>query len=166
MLSVTRIGRIARAHGLKNFAARRKASCCHAGASLSEKHMNVMIVEDESIIALELERIVEEEGHRVICTVSTMEQALAYAKKADIALVDLGLSDGMSGSALARRLIDRFGLEVIFVTGSPNEVGHGIDGARAVIAKPFTDERIAAALAAAAKGLGRIRPSGDTLESA
>lgn len=121
--------------------------------------MNVMIVEDESIIALDLERIAEEAGHQVICTASTVERALAYAKKADIALVDLGLADGMSGSALARRLIDRFGLEVIFVTGSPNEVGHGIEGARAVIAKPFTDERIAAALEAASRGLEGGRPS-------
>lgn len=112
--------------------------------------MNVMIVEDEGIIALELERITEEAGHKVVCTASTMERALAYAPRADIALIDLSLADGMSGSALARRLIDRFGLQVIFVTGSPESVGNGIDGARAVIAKPFTDESIAAALAGAA----------------
>jgi hypothetical protein len=45
---------------------------------------------------------------------STVEQALAYAPKADIALVDLGLADGNTGAQPARRLIDRFGIEVIF----------------------------------------------------
>lgn len=88
--------------------------------------MKVMIVEDENIIALELERIVQEAGHQTVGPVSTVEQALAYAPKSDVALVDLNLSDGLSGAQLARRLIDRFGVDVIFVTGSPESVGNGI----------------------------------------
>lgn len=111
--------------------------------------MKVLIVEDENIIALELERIAQEAGHQTIGPVSTVEQALAHAKRSDVALVDLGLSDGMSGAQLARRLIDRHGVDVIFVTGSPENVGHGIEGALGVIPKPFTDERIASALARA-----------------
>jgi DNA-binding response OmpR family regulator len=104
--------------------------------------MRVLIVEDEALIGLELERIVEEAGHVPIGPVATVEQALAHAPRADAALVDLGLADGLSGGALARRLIDRFGMQVIFVTGSPQEVGHGRDGALDVIGKPFSDEQI------------------------
>ena len=111
--------------------------------------MNVLIVEDEGFIALELERIITESGHRALGPASTIEQALAFAPRADVALVDVGLSDGTSGTQLARRLIDRFGISVIFVTGSPQSVSQGFDGAFAVVGKPFTDERIATALQAA-----------------
>jgi DNA-binding response OmpR family regulator len=114
--------------------------------------MRVLIVEDESIIGLELERIVQDAGHSPIGPVATVEQALAHAPRADAALVDLGLADGVSGGALARRLIDRFGMQVIFVTGSPQEVGHGLDGAVAVIGKPFSDERILRSLEKAEAG--------------
>jgi DNA-binding LytR/AlgR family response regulator len=104
--------------------------------------MKVMIVEDEGLVALELERIVQEAGHETIGPLFTMEQALAHGNRADVALVDLGLADGSSGSSLARRLMDRFGTKVIFVTGSPRDVGLGLEGAVDVIGKPFTDERI------------------------
>ncbi|MET3857731.1 MULTISPECIES: response regulator [unclassified Rhizobium] len=111
--------------------------------------MNVLIVEDEGFIALELERITTESGHRALGPAATIEQALAFAPRADVALVDVGLSDGTSGTQLARRLIDRFGISVIFVTGAPQAVSQGFDGAFAVVGKPFSDERIATALQAA-----------------
>ena len=116
--------------------------------------MNILIAEDDGIIALELERIVKDAGHNVIGPVSTLEQALAYAPNADTALIDLGLSDGDSGSQLGRRLIDRVGIKVIFVTGSPGAVGHGLDGSIDVVSKPFTDERILAALSKAGSRAG------------
>ncbi|MGO4352875.1 response regulator [Rhizobium sp. RAF36] len=111
--------------------------------------MRVLIVEDEALIAMELERIVTDAGHSTVGPVSTVEQALAHAPRVEAALVDLGLADGLSGAALARRLIDRYGTKVIFVTGTPREVGHGLDGAVDVIGKPFSDERILQSLAKA-----------------
>ncbi|MFB2607641.1 response regulator, partial [Rhizobium phaseoli] len=86
--------------------------------------MKVMIVEDEGFIALELERIAQDAGHQTVGPVSTIEQALAHAPRSDVALVDLNLADGLSGAQLARRLIDRYGVDVIFVTGSPESVGN------------------------------------------
>lgn len=115
--------------------------------------MKVLIVEDELLIAVELDRIVDGAGHEVVGMVASVDQALAYAAKAEVALVDLRLADGPSGGSLARRLIDRFDIKVIFVTGNPNEVGYGLDGAIDVIAKPFTDERIIAALSKAEEAL-------------
>ena len=111
--------------------------------------MRVLIVEDEFLIAKLLENVVEDDGFEAIGPVSTVEQALAYAPRADIALVDLSLSDGNSGQLLARRLIDRFGIDVIFVTGDPASVQQGFDGALAVVNKPFRDEEITGALAMA-----------------
>lgn len=115
--------------------------------------MRVLVVEDEPIIALELERIVEDAGYVPLGPASTLEQALAHAPRADIALVDFGLADGSSGAALARRLMDRFGMKVIFVTGSPGEIGHGLAGSTEVIAKPFTDARVLESLNKAAASI-------------
>jgi DNA-binding response OmpR family regulator len=109
---------------------------------IREDQMKVLIVEDNGLIALELERIVSAAGHDVVGPVATLEQALAYAGAAQVALVDLGLADGDSGSQLARRLIDRFRLKVIFVTGSPSQVGLGLEGSSDIIAKPFSDAQI------------------------
>jgi CheY-like chemotaxis protein len=115
--------------------------------------MRVLIIEDEPIIALELERIVGGAGYVPLGPASTLEQALAHAPRADIALVDLSLADGSSGAALARRLMDRFGMKVIFVTGSPGEIGHGLAGSTEVIAKPFTDTRVLQSLDKAASSI-------------
>ncbi len=76
-----------------------------------------------------------------------VEQTLAYGAAADIAQ----LADGPTGAALGRQLIDRFRLEVICVTGRPEGVGAGLDGASEVM-KPFSEEQVAAA--------SHVRPSG------
>lgn len=115
--------------------------------------MKVLIVEDELLIAVELDRIVDGAGHEIVGVVASVDQALAYAANADVALVDLRLADGPSGGSLARRLIDRFGIKVIFVTGNPNEVGYELDGAIDVVAKPFTEVRILSALSKAEEAL-------------
>jgi CheY-like chemotaxis protein len=120
--------------------------------------MKILIVEDELLIAVELDRIVDGAGHEIVGVVASVDQALAYAANADVALVDLSLADGPSGGSLARRLIDRFGIKVIFVTGNPGEVGYGLDGAIDVVAKPFTEARILSALAKADEALAGGKP--------
>lgn len=108
--------------------------------------MKVLIVEDEAIIAYQLMAIAADAGFATLGPASTMEQALAYAPKADIALIDVGLTDGKSGLQLARRLIDRYYTTIIFVTGAPEALKQGFSGAFAAIAKPFLDEEVADAL--------------------
>lgn len=119
--------------------------------------MNVLIVEDEPIVAFDIETVVADAGHKPLGPASTIEKALAFAPRADIAFVDVGLADGENGPQVARRLIDRFGITVIFVTGNPDRVRQGFDGAFAVLAKPFLPEKLAELLeSAAASRLGSI----------
>ncbi len=108
--------------------------------------MNVLIAEDELLIAADLVGIVEDIGHRVIAVASSLEQALAHAPRATVALVDIKLADGASGAQLARRLIDRYGIKVIFVTGDPAAVGSSFDGVLDIVPKPFTNARLVKAL--------------------
>ncbi|MFJ6325116.1 MULTISPECIES: response regulator [unclassified Rhizobium] len=108
--------------------------------------MKILIVEDEAIIALHLKTIVTDAGFDALGPASTMEQALAYAPQAEIALIDVGLADGKSGFQLARRLIDRHYTTVIFITGISSVIDTGFAGAFAIIAKPFADDAVAEVL--------------------
>ncbi|MGV1760033.1 response regulator [Rhizobium sp. A22-96] len=105
--------------------------------------MKVLIVEDEAIIAEHLRMIAIDAGFIPLGPASTMEQAMAYGPKAEIALIDVGLVDGTSGLQLARRLIDRHYTTVIFVTGSPQILKDGFAGAFDAIIKPFVDSEVA-----------------------
>lgn len=108
--------------------------------------MKILIVEDELLIALELASIVAEAGHTVVGPVATLEGALAYAAQSELVLLDVRLADGNTGGAIGRRLMDRLGLKVIFVTANPASIGCGLEGASDVIMKPFTDSDIISAI--------------------
>lgn len=71
--------------------------------------MNIMIGEDDYVLAKDLQSIAEAAGNRCVGPLLMVEQTLAYAATADIAQ----LADGPTGAALGRQLIDRFRLEVI-----------------------------------------------------
>jgi len=113
----------------------------------------VLLVEDETMIALNLEALVEDMGFAVtgLAADSGSARALAEANPPDVAVVDLNLLDGRTGLALAGHLFRTFGTVVIIATGNPEgiEVGGGVF---AIVRKPYTNEalerviRLAAAL--------------------
>lgn len=115
--------------------------------------MKVLVVEDEPIIALDLEKLVLDNGFEVVGCARTQAEAIALAPKADIALVDVQLADGPTGPSIARHLIERHGIEVIFMTGNPEMVA-GFNGAASVVSKPQSLEKIEAALM---KGLSNLQ---------
>lgn len=86
--------------------------------------MKVLVVEDEPIIAFDLENLVLDNGFEIAGLARTRAEALSLAPKADIALVDVQLADGPTGPAIARHLIDIYGIEVIFMTGNPEMVAN------------------------------------------
>jgi DNA-binding response OmpR family regulator len=96
----------------------------------------VLIVEDELLIALDLEDMVQSNGMKVAGIVNSMEHALAAAPFADIALVDVNLSDGATGPAIGRLLAEKFGIAVIFMTANPEVVAQGVSGTLGVVSKP------------------------------
>jgi two-component system, response regulator PdtaR len=107
--------------------------------------MNVMIVEDEIILALNLEDDVHFAGHRSIGFAASYADALALAPQADMAFVDVRLRDGVEGPNIARRLIDEFGVNVVFLTGNPEAV-EGFKGSLGVLAKPVREDDVATVL--------------------
>lgn len=110
---------------------------------------SVLIVEDEIFIAMEIERILEEAGYRVVAIAADQQEALRAGSNADLAFVDLNLRDGPTGPIIARELATQYGVRVVYVTANPAQIGEPASTAIGCIRKPFTDDAILAAVAVA-----------------
>ena len=106
--------------------------------------LRVMIVEDQALLAMELELVVAECGCHVIGAAMDMAGAFAIAERdrPDLALIDLNLLDGMTGPQIAERLVNEFGSAVVFLTANPEQIPEGFVGALGVVSKPFDETTI------------------------
>ena len=102
----------------------------------------VLIVEDEIIVATEIEYVVEDMGHTPIGIAADQKSALALARQADVALVDLNLRDGPTGPRIGEILAQTHGVTVVFMTANPAQLGDGVPGTVGVLPKPATDRDI------------------------
>lgn len=98
-----------------------------------------MIVEDEALLALELELEVESAGHVVVGTAASRKAAFDIIDQTgpDFAFVDVHLSDGPSGIDIGRRLAER-SIPFVFVTGNVKRIPEDFVGAIGAIEKPYT----------------------------
>lgn len=102
----------------------------------------VLIVEDDLIIALDLEDMVSSLGFEVAGLASSLEHALHLAPSSNIAFVDVNLSDGTSGPAIGRILAEDFGMTVVFMTGNAEIVADGVRGTLGVVSKPVSPSMV------------------------
>lgn len=103
----------------------------------------ILIVEDEMLVAMEMEAIIEDLGFQPVGIAADSKQALSLAQeKPDLALVDLHLRDGLTGPSLGEELARR-GIGVIFITANPRIVASGVPGALGVAEKPCDEHTIA-----------------------
>lgn len=105
-----------------------------------------LIVEDEILVALDIENALRQLGIEVVGIAADSESALSMAADVDIALVDINLRDGQTGPMIGRTLARDHGVSVIFVTANPSILGDGIEGTMGVMTKPFSDEGISATI--------------------
>ncbi|WP_339928808.1 response regulator [uncultured Brevundimonas sp.] len=101
-----------------------------------------MIVEDQALLAMELELVLADSGCAVVGCAMDRAGALALAERErpDLALVDINLLDGMTGPLVAQALVKQFGAAVVFLTANPEQIPEGFSGALGVMSKPI-DER-------------------------
>ncbi|ACS59967.1 MULTISPECIES: response regulator [Rhizobium] len=101
--------------------------------------MKVMIVEDEMLLAMELEIEVEAAGHEVAGIAMNSRQAhdLLAAQKPDFAFVDVQLMDGPTGIEVGRSLAAA-GIPYVFVTGNIKRLPPDFVDALGAIEKPYT----------------------------
>ena len=108
---------------------------------------DILIVEDEILIASELEAILEDLGHNPVGIAADSKSALALAAlKPNLALVDLNLRDGETGAKLGETLSRQYNIPVLFVTANPRLLGPGIAGTIGVLTKPYDAKVIADAV--------------------
>ena len=101
---------------------------------------DVLIIEDETFIAMDIEGLVESLGHHVIGIARTHAEALALAKRNEpgLILADIQLADGSSGLDAVNELLGSLEVPVIFITAYPERFLTGQRPEPAfLIAKPF-----------------------------
>ncbi|MEL7280782.1 MAG: response regulator [Pseudomonadota bacterium] len=114
---------------------------------------NVMIIEDEAVIAMDLEGIVGDMGHRVtgIARTETGAIDLFNNHKPDLILSDIQLADASSGiDAVNTILKDDPDVPIIFITAYPEMLltGDGPEPAF-LISKPYQPEQVRSAVSQA-----------------
>lgn len=108
---------------------------------------SILIVEDEILIALEMQGILEERGYQVAGIAADLEGALAYADTGlDLALVDLNLRDGLTGPQIGLTLAGEHSVGVLFITANPRLLGDGVAGTIGVLTKPLDEATLASAI--------------------
>jgi DNA-directed RNA polymerase specialized sigma24 family protein/CheY-like chemotaxis protein len=113
---------------------------------------NVLIIEDELLIAMDLETIVGSLGHTVQDVATTKEEALAAVKrrKPGLILADVKLADGSSGLDAVREIVTDNEVPIVFITAYPEKV---LTGERPeptfLISKPFQRETVMAIISQA-----------------
>ncbi|HEU0133666.1 MAG TPA: response regulator [Allosphingosinicella sp.] len=113
---------------------------------------DILIIEDEPLIAMDLEALVEGLGHNVTGVARTRTEAvkLAAAKRPGLILADIQLADGSSGLDAVNDLLKAFEVPVIFITAYPERFLTGERPEPAfLIAKPFQPANVSAVISQA-----------------
>jgi CheY-like chemotaxis protein len=116
----------------------------------ARQHSVILVIEDETMLAMELEQVLTEAGYEVVVAA---DGPAALARAADPALrlraviADLCLPGGLSGHEVVRRLRASWpGLPVIVVTGyalsAPQADLRGLGGPTARLQKPVEMQRL------------------------
>ncbi len=105
---------------------------------------NIMVVEDESIISMEIQERLHSMGYRICATSSTGEGAVRKAAEThpDLVLMDIMLKNGMDGIEASKLIRSRFSIPVVYLTAYADQ--KTLERARATepygyLLKPFED---------------------------
>ena len=115
----------------------------------AELATDVLIIEDEPVIAADIEALVKELGHRVVDVAATRSEAVGavQSRTPGLVLADIQLADGSSGIDAVKDILARYDVPVIFITAFPERL---LTGERPeptfLITKPFQPETVKAAI--------------------
>ena len=124
---------------------------------------DVLIIEDEPLIADDLREVVEELGHHVVALTRTHKEAVKAMErgKPGLILADIQLADGSSGLEAVNEILGAVSIPVIFITAYPERflLGEAPEPAF-LLAKPFAVEALKAVISQALFFDRRSRPAG------
>ncbi len=124
-----------------------------AGREIAEQvATSVLIIEDEPIIALDIEALVEDLGHAVTGIARTHKEAIELLdeQRPGLVLADIQLADGSSGLDAVNEILTKINIPAIFITAYPERLLTGDKPEPAfLITKPFRPETVKAAISQA-----------------
>ncbi|KJS18592.1 MAG: two-component response regulator [Hoeflea sp. BRH_c9] len=124
-----------------------------AGKEISEQvATEIMIIEDEPLIAMDIEDMVEALGHRVTGIARTHTEALDIFRrtKPKMVLADIQLADGSSGIDAVNDILKNDTIPVIFITAFPERLLTGEKPEPAfLVTKPFNPDMVKALISQA-----------------
>ena len=124
-----------------------------AGREISEQiRTSVLIIEDEPLIALDIQTLVEQLGHDVTTIARTHTEAVraALKRRPGLILADIQLADGSSGLDAVNEILGNQEVPVIFITAFPERFLTGQAPEPAfLITKPFSADSVKAVISQA-----------------
>ncbi|EKF41967.1 response regulator [Nitratireductor indicus] len=112
----------------------------------------ILIIEDEPLIAMDIEEMVESLGHRVVGNARTHKEAVAMFAKTQpkMVLADIQLADGSSGLDAVNEILASTSVPVIFITAFPERLLTGERPEPAfLVTKPFNPDMVKALISQA-----------------
>jgi DNA-directed RNA polymerase specialized sigma24 family protein len=113
---------------------------------------DIMIIEDEPLIAMDIEEMVESLGHRVVGTARTHREATTLFARTQpkMVLADIQLADGSSGIDAVNEILASTPVPVIFITAFPERLLTGERPEPAfLVTKPFSPDMVKALISQA-----------------
>lgn len=113
---------------------------------------SVLIIEDEPLIAIDIEQLVKDIGHDVTAIARTHSEAVGEISKREpgLILADIQLADGSSGIDAVNEILQGINVPVIFITAFPERLLTGERPEPAfLITKPFRPETVKAVISQA-----------------
>nr|WP_316656208.1 response regulator [uncultured Gellertiella sp.] len=113
---------------------------------------DIMIIEDEPLIAMDIEQMLQELGHYVTGIARTHREAVELFKKTKpkMVLADIQLADGSSGLDAIADILKEVSIPVIFITAFPERL---LTGERPeptfLVTKPFNPDVVKAMISQA-----------------
>jgi CheY-like chemotaxis protein len=112
--------------------------------------LSVLIVEDEALLAMDIESMVEDAGHRVVAEAASLfdvEELATADIEPDVAFVDIQLAKGTNGLDVCALIRERWSKAiVVFVTANPLKIPADYAGGHGVIPKPFSRSGLLSAM--------------------
>jgi DNA-binding NarL/FixJ family response regulator len=123
----------------------------------------VLIVEDQVLIAIHLQDLVEEAGHRVSAIAHDTAAAMAAAarQRPAFAIMDLRLANGSNGLDAAQQLYQSYGVRCLFVSANIDEEVRKKAAqfqSLGFLGKPFLPAEVISAVQTAARVTGADDP--------
>lgn len=123
---------------------------------MPDKQLKILIVEDEPLLAMDIEMMVEDAGHSVVGEAASLfdVEDLDAGIEPDLAFVDVQLARNTNGLDVSKLIRQRWtNAIIIFVTANPKMIPEDYGGGHGIIPKPFSRNGFRSALRYVGEGI-------------